>query len=327
VPSHAPMSVHTLYFGPFRLDSELDIPELRSLTGPDDIAVTLRLGDLPAALDNPQHYGTHCQFTAAEYLLDIPGTARYYAAHGREVRVEIAPGAPIENVTTYLLGSVFGALCHQNGLLPLHASAVRHQGGVIAFLGDSGAGKSTLAACLQRHGHPLVSDDICLLQPHAGTLRVVPVAGWLKLWNQSLQHLGETPDPQHRVFSTDDKFRLYLNDPAPSPAAAESAARRLAKSGPEPSPLTLTHVLFLNKSTGEAIQPTLHPLSAPEAIAALMDFTYAAYLPLLTGQQSRIFRQAGQTFTHAQAYRLTLPWGLAHLDATLNLLDREIFKP
>jgi hypothetical protein len=196
---------------------------------------------VPRSIHGATPVGDWCQVAPAEYLLNIPGTARYYVRNGNEVRLEIEPSAPIANISTYLLGSVFGVLCHQNGMLPLHASAIECGGVVSAFLGESGAGKSTLAACLQRRGHRVVSDDICLLQSDSGAMRVIPVAGWLKLWNESLQHLGETPVEQNRVFSTDDKFRLFLPDPG-------STRSQLAR------------VIFLARDPNAQAQPALQPL-------------------------------------------------------------------
>jgi hypothetical protein len=299
---------HIFYFGPFRFESEIDIPELRNSRGSGERPVTIRLGGVPATIAGAAPYGTFCQVAPTEYLLDISGTARYYVRNGNEVRLDIAPEAPIANISTYLLGSVFGVLCHQNGLLPLHASAVEYAGSVIAFLGDSGAGKSTLAACLQRRGHRIVSDDICLLESDAESMRVIPVAGWLKLWNESLQYLGETPNEQHRVFSTDDKFRLFL---AP----------------PEASGLHLTRVVFLTKDPDPQAQPAMQPLAPPEAIAGLMDMTYVAYVPALSGQSPRVFQQCARLFQHAETYRLTVPWGLDRIKSVLDLLEKEILRP
>ena len=239
--SESRTSPHIFFLGPFRFESEMDIPELRNSSGSGERTVAIRLGGVPLAIQAAALWGETCQITSTEYLLNIPGTARYYVRNGNEVRLEIEPSAPIANISTYLLGSVFGVLCHQNGMLPLHASAIECGGVVSAFLGDSGAGKSTLAACLQRRGHRVVSDDICLLQSDSGAMRVIPVAGWLKLWNESLQHLGETPVEQNRVFSTDDKFRLFLPDPG-------STRSQLAR------------VIFLARDPNAQAQPALQPL-------------------------------------------------------------------
>lgn len=296
------------HLGPFRFESDLDIPELRGSTGPALRLVTIRAGSVPSAIDGATQVDPCCQLTATEYLLDIPGTARYFVRNGNEVRLETAPGAPIADVTTYLLGSVFGVLCHQNGLLPLHASAIEHHGGAIAFLGDSGAGKSTLAACLRRRGHTIVADDICLLDPAANSAapHVVPVAGWLKLWNQSLAYLGETPEEHNRVFSTDDKFRVFLP-------------------GEAPSRLPLRRIVFLARHSDPQQPPSLAPVPSLEAITGLMDLTYAGYVPAQGGQKSRLFQQCARVARDAAAFRLTVPWDLARMDSVLELLHRELF--
>lgn len=305
--SESRTSPHIFFFGPFRFESEMDIPELRNSSGSGERTVAIRLGGVPLAIQAAALYGEICQITSTEYLLNIPGTARYYVRNGNEVRLDIEPSAPIANISTYLLGSVFGVLCHQNGMLPLHASAIECGGVVSAFLGDSGAGKSTLAACLQRRGHRVVSDDICLLQSDSGAMRVIPVAGWLKLWNESLQHLGETPVEQNRVFSTDDKFRLFLPDPG-------STRSQLAR------------VIFLARDPNAQAQPALQPLPLVDAIAGLMDMTYVGYVPALAGQQSTIFELCARVFQHAHAWRLTVPWGLDRMDSVLDLLERDIFN-
>jgi hypothetical protein len=300
------------YLGPFRFESEIDIRELRASTGPGDIAVSIRLGGVPITIQDATTVDEFCQVAPAEYLLNVPDVARYYVRGGGEVHLEIVPGAPPANVSTYLLGSVFGVLCHQNGLLPLHGSAIECGGVVTAFLGDSGAGKSTLAACLQRRGHRVVSDDICLVQPDSDVMRVVPVAGWLKLWNESLQYLDETPVEQDRVFSTDDKFRLFL------PNSVEAT-------GPERP--RLAHVIFLARDSDPQAQPTLQPVQLLDAIAGLMDMTYVGYVPTLAGRQSTLFKQCAQVFQHARAWRLTVPWDLDRMESVLDLLQNEFFRP
>lgn len=312
---------HRFFFGPFRLESDLDIPELRNSSGSGEYMVRVRQGGVPESLPDAKQAGTLAQITPTEYLLDIPGTARYYVANGRDVRVAIEPGAPIANVSTYLLGSVFGVLCHQNGLLPLHASAILFRGQkpetnssgdaadpVTAFLGESGAGKSTLAACLQRRGYAIVSDDICLLDPVAEPPRVIPVAGWLKLWRQTFDHIGEIPEERHRVYSTDDKFRLLL-------PATDGAPRMLRR------------VVVLEKADGPDSALALSRLSTPEAVAALMEQTYVSYVPMLMGHQARVFRQCARVFQYAEAFRLRVPWSLQRIDEVLDLLDRELLGP
>ncbi len=210
------------------------------------------------------------------------------------------------DVSTFLLGSVFGALCHQNGLLPLHASSVRSGGGVTAFLGDSGAGKSTMAACLQERGYGIVSDDICVLEDRTAEMKVIPLAGWLKLWRASLNHLGETPDEKNRVYSEDDKYRLYLETHA----------------GDRPA---LRNLVFLTRAVEAGTEGLrLEALTTAETSAGMMQLTYLGYVTELTGSHARVFRQCARVLAGAKGYRLVVPWGFEGMDRVLDLLEGEL---
>lgn len=295
---------NTYFFGPFRLESEFEIPELKGCAGLGTIPVDIRIGGVPLDVDGAT-YGKFCRVSATEYLLDIPHVARFYVANGSLVCMEPAPDAPAADISTYLLGSVFGALCHQNGLLPLHASSVRVGDGVTAFLGDSGAGKSTMAACLQGRGYAIASDDICLLSDEAGEMRVIPVAGWLKLWRASLDHLGETPEERNRVYSEDDKYRLYLE----------------AQTGERP---VLRNLVFLEKAgDGKA---RLEPLSVPETLARMMQLTYLGYITELTGSHAQVFGQCAHVLKEANGYRLVVPWGFEEMDGVLRVVE-DLLNP
>lgn len=298
---------NTYQFGPFELKSDICIPELEGFSGSGHLMVKVTVGDVPDEIEGGVPYGKFCWISPAAYLLKIPGVARFFVQNGNSVRLQLAADAPAADVSTYLLGSVFGALCHQNGFLPLHASSVRSGDGVTAFLGDSGAGKSTMAACLQGRGFPIASDDICVLEEDAGEMRVIPVAGWLKLWRASLTHLGETPDEKNRVYSEDDKYRLYLET---------HAGDRLV----------LRNLVFLTKAVEAGGEPRLKALTAGETIVRMMELTYLGYITELTGSHARVFRQCARVLAGAKGYRLVVPWGFEAMDGALDLLERELLS-
>ncbi len=289
------------FFGPFAISSEFEIVELRGLRGTGRIAVRIELGPVVDEVPGTKAYDAVCRVGPQDYLLSIPEVARFHAFGGSTVRVDLAPGAAWAEVSAFLLGSVLGALCHQNGLLPLHASSVVAADGVVAFLGESGAGKSTLAACLQARGYRVFSDDICLLEERAGEIRTVPLAGWLKLWRQSLDHLAIDPEQGARVFAKEDKFRMSLN--------------RL-----EMHSLPLRTLVFLARTDEGG--PRLVPTSAGETLARMMELTYLAYIPTLNGEERRLFAQCGQALRQARAYRLEMPWELSRIDEVLETVTK-----
>ncbi len=293
------------WYGPFLLESQVALSELEGVAGSGRLAVSLRLGGVPARLEGGIALGPQRQFAADEFLLEVPGTGRFYVRGGCEVRVEPAEGAPASDLAIYVLGSVFGALCHQNGLLPLHASAVEAGGAVTAFLGDSGAGKSSTVALLGRRGYRIFADDICLLEPVGDGLKAAPLAGWLKLWRETFEQMAVEPEAENRTFSTDDKYRMYLG-----PQSGE--------------PLPVRQFCFLTRAPEGETEARMERLGGAEAIAGLVAMIYPGYRPEDAGEERRLVRQCAQALEGARAYRLVVPWGWDRVGGVLDLVEREL---
>jgi hypothetical protein len=296
--------------GGVTLFSEIVLPELPLIQHQDATPhpVTIRLGEVSNQLPGAIEIDPDCFATASQYLLRIHGIGRYLVTSGREIVVSPDNSALPLDVRAYLLGTIFTVLCQQRGLLPLHASAVSSsplngRPGAVAFLARSGQGKSSLAAHLAQRGLRVLADDLCLIDPApAGEVMVVPAAPWLKLWRNSLQHLGEQADGLQRVFSEDDKYRLPL-------------AGSLA---PEP----IRKLIFLESTEESSTTTTLKDVSPVEAIPLLMNLTHQAYLLQATDQLQKSFLLCGRVSSQARAYRLIRPWGLGHLKSTVDTLEK-----
>jgi len=211
-PSH-----HYRAFG-MRLRAPFLCPELTPDEGPAE--VTIRDGEVPAALEGAQARGVRFEATADRFLLRVDGIARYLAVGGREVILAREPGASDEDVRLFLLGSVFGALLHQRGLLPLHGSAIEVAGGAVAFVGPSGVGKSTIAAALARRGYRVMADDVTPVSLEGGAPTVLPGYPQLKIWADSAEKLGERTEELRRVRTQLEKYglpvgELYCATPVP----------------------------------------------------------------------------------------------------------------
>jgi hypothetical protein len=295
--------------GEITLFSEIVLPELPLIQHESATPhpVTIRLGDVPDSLPGAVEIDPDCFATASQYFLHIHGIARYLVTNGQEILVSPDNGALLLDVRAYLLGTIFTVLCQQRGLLPLHASAVSThpvdgRQGAAAFLARSGQGKSSLAAHLAQRGFRVLADDVCLVDPTAADqAMVIPTAPWLKLWRDSLQHLGEQAEGLQRVFSEDDKYRLPL-------------AVGLA---PEP----IRKLIFLENTEDPSTVPRIEDVSAVEAIPSLMDLTHQAYLLEATGQRQKSFLLCSRVSSQAKAYRLIRPWGLTHLKSTVDTLE------
>src|SRR5262249_30354623 len=142
-----------------------------------------------------------------DLLLDSPPVGRFLLRAGQEILMDLAPSSDDENVRAYLLGGVFGALCHQRGITPLHASAIALADGCVAFVGASGAGKSTVIAALARRGHEIVADDECFLElDFNGAVQAWPGISRIRLWEDVRAALGYDGPAIERVIQGSNKY-------------------------------------------------------------------------------------------------------------------------
>lgn len=290
--------------GGVTLISEIALPELPRIqhqsTTPHPVQI--RCGHVANHLPGAVELDPDCFASPTQYLLNIRGVARYLVTDGREIVVDPADTAPVLDVRGYLLGSIFVVLCHQRGLLPLHASAVAGKSGVVAFLANSGQGKSTLAAHLARRGFRVLADDVCLIDTtQPGSAMVIPTAPWLKLWRTSLENLGRKAEGLDRVFTDDDKYRLPL-------------ASVLT---PEP----IIRLVFLEGNAIDSTNIEMEEVPRVHAVPLLMNLTHHSYLLEATGQLEENFLRCGRVLSQARAYRLVRPWGLMHLESTVDVLE------
>ena len=302
-------------FGPFLLHSEIDLADLRLARRSTGLPVQVRLEAAhlnDPGLNDPGRASTRLndavlagpQFCA----LTVPGLATFAVRGGTHVSVEREQGADLRDLQGYLTAWVFGVLCHQNGMLPLHASAVARDGRATAFLGDSGTGKSTFAAFLGRRGYSLCSDDICLLRETPESMDVVPVAAWLKLWRGTLDALGEPVEGENQTFSDEDKYRVYGADPGLDVA--------------EPVP-ALGDLVFVERGEAPA---RLEPMSNAATLARMFGTVYLGYCMQAMQVEERVVRQCARVAGQARGWLLTAPWGFDQMPAVLDLLEAQVLR-
>jgi hypothetical protein len=283
-----------------RLQSALPLPELHpdDAFGTGDVAIRLA----PAPPPDAPEILIDVRANAQCFWMDVPRVARFLVRDGREILVEPEPEVLDGDVRAYLLGSVMGALLHQRGLLPLHASAVAVGGRAIAFIAPAGSGKSTMAMHLQHRGHRVICDDICAVDVTGGSARVRPGLRNLKLWSASLGAIAKTPDGLEPVLADMDKYRVPVEAPADDRA------------------LDLAAVVLLDWSN----EPGLVALPGAEAVGALIANTFRGQLVAPMKRQAAHWRQCLDLFDAASVYRLIRPRSLDRLNESSMLVERLI---
>jgi len=245
-------------------------------------------------------------YNGRDLLLDSPAVGRFLLRAGQEILIDLAPSSNDDEVRAYLLGAVFGALCHQRGITPLHASAIDVANGCVAFVGASGAGKSTLVAALARRGHEVISDDECFLQLGSkGDVQAWPGISRIRLWEDARTALGFDGAGVERAMRGYNKYFVPVCPP-----------RNPIQSRP------LRRVYQLHCVPNGVTEVTR--LRGADAVEVLMQNVYPPGLAACLGYQSHVFMVCTAAARHVPVFRLTRPWDFAALDAGIELLQSHL---
>lgn len=284
-------------------ECRLQLPPIREPAGAPDIVIRRGRIDDRAVRDIPMRGGW--QIGEDQALLTVDQIGRFLLVGDREVIVEEVPGATEPMVRSFLAGSVFGALCHRRGILPLHASAVETaEDGVAAFVGKSGAGKSTMLAAMARRGHRVLTDDVCFLRVGpAGEARIWPGIGRIRLWQDSLDALAFDRGGAERVGRRIDKFEVCPQQPA---------AR--------PEPRRLRRVFALSAAT-EPAQEGFTRLSGAAGLDAIWQNIYRPGLATRLGRQAEVFAAAGRIAADVEVFEFRRILDFARLDRTVARIE------
>lgn len=176
------------YYGfGLRIHSDMEIPEFvpANFETPDLI---IKSGRTPENIqDAPLLSRKFFELGKSEFLLNVNNVAKYYAKDGNTVIYETQDGTDERSTRLFLLGSVMAAILYQRKQIPMHASAILHEGKLILFMADSGGGKSTTVAGLAKKGFRIFTDDICVLSNDDNSV-VKGLASYpmVKLWENAI---------------------------------------------------------------------------------------------------------------------------------------------
>jgi hypothetical protein len=293
----------------FRLASDIRLDELHEATlGDPRPLVRIRRGAVPQRLRGGGRSFDGLQVAADDALLTLPGVARFLIRGGQEIVVDPHPGVTERTLRLFLLGSVLGILCHQRGLLPLHANAVVASGRAFAFAGESGAGKSTLAAEFEKRGYRLLADDVCMVDfDERGAALAWPGIPRLKLWADAAVRFGHDCSGLDRVLDDAPKFQV------PSIAHADC--------GPVP-----LRRLYLLSRTAEGVEGGIERLRGHRAMAAIMAHTYRGFCLGPLGLGARHFRHCAELLDSVPVYTAARRWGFDCFEQEVDRLEAQLFE-
>jgi len=289
------------------LDACLELPELMPVAGPDlapesPAQVRVQWGQVPGALEEARRSTARFQAKPEHLLLYAEGVGRVLVSHGREIQVELQPGAAMASVRSIILGPVLGAIMHQRGLLPLHASGIKFGDGCVIFCGRPGTGKSTLAGLFVQRGHPMQADDVCVLGENpAGSPLVYPGYPQLKLWGDALKAVGNLSAAFPPIQLFPERFAVRTE-------------------GFHGKPLPVQRIFILSPSEQDHVE--VSPITGLNKYKTLRSQTYRRRFAAGLGIEASRFPLAQRVVERVPMHRVHWPRGQFLLNELADVLER-----
>lgn len=241
-----------------------------------------------------------------DFLFRPHGSLAFRIRDGARISIGRGPEVHDRDINLYLVGSVWGVLCHQRGLLPLHCSAVRTGGSALAFTGPSGAGKSTLAAGLARRGYAHLCDDVCVLGNDGARTRLHPMPKGLKLWRDAADTLGLERGPRVSADPAMDKFHVSLPRHATEPPLEIGALYELVEAD--------DGKYRISRRRGSA------------HFEGLYNSIYRLEWLSLLRDPGEVFRHIAELAHRVPVFEFARPRDMAHFDDGLDLLEAHMMR-
>jgi hypothetical protein len=273
----------------------------------EDIPPQVRIsaGRVAPGLPGRTGGGVLFEVSPGRFLLQMEGIARYLVSDGTGITVDAAPGADEDSVRLFLWGSAFGALLHQRGLLPLHASAIETPKGAVLFAGASSRGKSALAAAFHARGYRVIADEICAINGGSAGAEAVPAIPRLLLWPDVIDESG-------------------LWGPNVKPARANIRKYHVPlETGFASAPSRIHAVYFLvatNRSEYE-----ISPISGQAKFVHLVDLTFRGQFISGMCDGNEHFRRVAGLARDIRIWRLDRP-STRPLRETADLLEKDFMR-
>ncbi len=277
----------------FRIRSDWELPELAGPAGAADLPLVRVCRGSVGTIASPRYEDAACSVGDDDYILNVPGVARYRVRHGEDMIIESIAGGDPERLRMFLVGTALSVLCLQRGLLPLHAGTIEAGRRAIAFAGGSGAGKSTLCAHFENGGYNILSDDVCMIDVRRDHSVVWPGLPHMRLRRDAAALLERNLVDAVRQDDGAEKFLFTTR----------------ARSRLQPLPLDRIYVL---KTATAAAPRAIEPLSGAQALEVLLSNTYRGFLLGPMGRASQHFVQCLRLLRHVEVFGVRRRWGRQH---------------
>lgn len=267
--------------------------------------VSIRLGKIPEKFVENEDWDHFWRATPEYFFFSIKAVGKYLVTNGDTILVENHSDVITSDLRVFLLGTCFGVILHQRGILPIHGSGVVVNDAGVIFSGEIGAGKSTLARSFMNRGAKIIADDVCAI---SFTDQVQPIIhpgyAQIKLCLDVATHFDITADDYNRVSSYSDKLRLPVAD-------------YLQK-----KPLPVSSIYFLDKH--EQMDITIRELSGREKFFHVSKNTYRKSLISDLSRDRAHFKNSSSLVGKVRMFEVLRPEAGSLNDDLVNCIERHL---
>jgi hypothetical protein len=288
------------------IKSDFEIPDLieDKSESPD---VIFKSGSLSIGLKSEERGAFFFDPDNSEFIFRISKIATYSIKQGKTIIVDPDPGSAIEDVNIYLLGTAFGVLLHQRGILPIHGSAVLNGNEAVIFAGDTAAGKSTLVAGCAVRGYGVVSDDISALSlNNTSKITISPGIPHIKLCEDALKFF----DLKKQIHSTS------LNQ--------EKYKVNILKAGFIFEPSVLNKIIIIEPSERSDFLTT--EIYGTEKFQKLMKHTYRPWAVHKLGLTSNHIKLVAKIASNIRVFCVKRPVRQSSIDLFIDYIEETLLK-
>ncbi|MFA6010627.1 MAG: hypothetical protein WC799_11645 [Desulfobacteraceae bacterium] len=302
-PANLERTVITYRAFGMNIESDIPLPELETSEGLPDVRIVY--GKTPIEIPGAARRKRSYQVAPNHFLLRVPHVSRYSVTNGDCIVVEPEPDVEPETVRLFLLGTSFGALLVQRGILPIHGSAVVMNGKAVIFTGMSGAGKSTLLSAFRKRGALFLSDEIAAVTFDRNGVPWVQ-AGYphQKLWRDTAEKMGMDVSIYRQIRSGIEKYAIELN---------ESFHRKAA-------PLLAVFEVLPVK----CLKVKVNRLTEFESLKVLIKNTYHPHLMNDPGVKTTHFQQCHALLRQTKVFRITRPEGVFSISEQADCVEQQL---
>ena len=240
------------------------------------------------------------------WLMRFPGIADFHLRPG-EIECRLVDPRLAYMVNILLLGHVMACYLERQGILALHAAALRVDDRAVLLAGDKGAGKSTLVSSMAAAGFPLMADDIAAVEERAGRVSCRSAFPLVKLTPEQIARFVKGRAGEYSRFHPGFTKRSV---PVADLGCFAAETRPVA-------------AIYLLDRANDA-SPVIETLPPTRAVAELARHSFLGAIleatPLLRDRFTHLVRVARAT----PVKRLRYPDGFCHLTEVHAVIERDL---